>query len=267
MNTLVHRRLEPNSLNQVATDATETSAQLTDDHRRALAARFRAVPTLEHRQLDAWLVERAGQPSGAFTWSPLTARRTIANAALRRVRTSEVNVLDAVREEVDELIVSAAAGYARAWSLARWLCELDEAGRAVVLSESISWAGHVLEATESLAFPWSVAVSDAFYDVATARTSLRGRRDLEITTPQGRLVARCRAGVPGRSAGAGLRSDLLIDALSSPTGTPAARFVGLWPDAGVILYVEGTMENLRMGARDLVRSAVAWRRHRLTTRA
>lgn len=265
MNTLVHRRLEPTSLNALATGLAETSAQLTDDHRRALAARFRAVPTIEHRQLDAWMVERAGQPHGAFAWSPLTARRTIANAALRRVRARGINVLDAVRDEIDELIVSAAAGYAGTRSLARWLAELNESARSIVLSESVSWAGHVLEASESLAYPWSIAVSDAFYDVASARTSLRGRRDVEITTPQGRLVVRYRAGVPGRSAGAGLRSDLIIDALSSPTGSPAARYVGVWPDAGVILFVDGTMENLRMGARDLVRSAVAWRRHRLIT--
>ena len=64
----------------------------------------------------------------------------------------------------------------------------------------------------------------------------------------------------GKSSGPGLRCDLTIDALASPTGTAASRFIGVWPDAGVCLSVDGTMADLRAGARDLVRTAVVQQR-------
>ena len=45
-------------------------------------------------------------------------------------------------------------------------------------------------------------------------------------------------------------------------GFAPARLIGLWPEAGVCLCVDGTMTDLRAGARDLVRTAVAQRRQR-----
>jgi hypothetical protein len=39
--------------------------------------------------------------------------------------------------------------------------------------------------------------------------------------------------------------------------------IGLWPEAGIALAVDGTVENLRAGARDVVRAAVVHRRNRL----
>jgi hypothetical protein len=70
-----------------------------------------------------------------------------------------------------------------------------------------------------------------------------------------------RAGAPGKSAGPGLRADLTIDALADADGVAATRIMGLWPEAGVVLSIDGTMEDLRAGARDLVRTAVAQQRH------
>ena len=70
-----------------------------------------------------------------------------------------------------------------------------------------------------------------------------------------------RSGAPGKSAGPGLRADLTIEALADHDGVAPLRYVGLWPEAGVALSVDGTMEDLRSGARDLVRTAVAQRRH------
>ena len=74
--------------------------------------------------------------------------------------------------------------------------------------------------------------------------------------------SRARAARPGKSAGPGLRTDLVIDALADPDGIAPARYIGLWPDAGLCLGVDGTMEDLRAGARDLVRTAVVQRRAR-----
>jgi hypothetical protein len=70
-------------------------------------------------------------------------------------------------------------------------------------------------------------------------------------------------GAPGKSAGPGLRADLTIDALAEPNGLAAARIIGLWPEAGVVLSVDGTMDDLRAGARDLVRTAVTRQRQHL----
>jgi hypothetical protein len=76
------------------------------------------------------------------------------------------------------------------------------------------------------------------------------------------VVLRVRSGSPGKSAGPGLRSDLTIDTLANPKGIAPRRFIGVWPDAGVALSVDGTMADLRAGARDLVRTAVVQeRRH------
>ncbi len=108
--------------------------------------------------------------------------------------------------------------------------------------------------------PWSVATSDAYYDVASARTTLRARRDLIVRNEGTRTIVRVRSGAPGKSAGPGLRADLTVDALADHDGLAPARLIGLWPEAGVCLCVDGTMADLRAGARDLVRTAVAQRR-------
>jgi hypothetical protein len=84
----------------------------------------------------------------------------------------------------------------------------------------------------------------------------RPRRAREET----RTIVRVRSGSPGKSAGPGLRADLTIEALADHDGVAPVRYIGLWPDAGVCLAVDGTMSDLRSGARDLVRTAVAQRR-------
>jgi len=265
--TLLHRRFSPSALDEIIATAPESSAILSEAHRHSLSARFRAVATTEHRAIDAWMVEHGGKPHDLFAWSPAMTRRTLANAALRRVRAHDVGVLDAVNEEVDELLVRAAAGYTRSGSLASWLAQLSSPERAAVLAEATSWTSQLVEVTAPITHAWSVAVADAHYDVAQARTSLRARRDLVVEGPHGRVVVRVRAGAPGKSAGPGLRADLTVDALRDLEGRPSTRYVGLWPEAGVLLSVDGTMDDLRAGARDLVRTAVAWRRHRVSVAA
>jgi hypothetical protein len=41
----------------------------------------------------------------------------------------------------------------------------------------------------------------------------------------------------------------------------------VWPEAGVVLCVDGSMADLRAGARDLVRTAVVQRRGRMALAA
>jgi hypothetical protein len=266
--TLTHRRHSMNVLDRLIEEAPREPAALTDDHRLSLTSRFRAVAGSGHRRLDAWMVERAGKPSGHFRWSPATARRVLGNAALRRTLSDpSKSAVTAVDDEMGDQLLRAVSGYARAGSLAHYLAQSSPSALALISSEATNWATQLGEAAESLSFPWSVCSSDAYYDVARARTTLRGRRDLVVDRGSSRVLLRVRSGAPGKSAGPGLRADLTIDALADPLGVAATRLVGLWPEAGVVLSVEGTMEDLRAGARDLVRTAVAQQRQLLATAA
>ncbi|MHB1208501.1 MAG: hypothetical protein ACYC1I_02190 [Acidimicrobiales bacterium] len=261
MSTLAHRRNTPAALNALIATAPRTPVQLTDDHRRSLSARFRAVASDTHRRLDAWTVERAGQTSPGFRWSPATARRVLATGALRRsARHPERSLIDAITDEIADQLARTTSGFARRGSLGDWLAGLSATGIALVTAEAVNWAAQGAEIGTWITFPWRVAPSDAYYDVARARTTLRGRRDLEVTLDESRVVLRLRAGSPGKSAGPGLRSDLTIEALTHPDGLAPARIIGVWPEAGVCLSVDGTMDDLRSGARDLVRTAVVQRR-------
>jgi hypothetical protein len=265
---LTHRRHSRNVLNRLVEESPLEPATLTDDHRRSLSARFRAVTSDEHRRLDAWMVERGGKPSGVFRWSPATARRVLGNAALRRsLSDPSMTGFAAVEEEMDDQLLRAVSGYARGGSLAYYLADSSPSVRALICAEAANWANQLGEAAQSLECPWSVSLSDAYYDVARARTTLRGRRDLLVNREASRVLLRVRSGSPGKSAGPGLRADLTIDALADPVGVAATRIIGLWPEAGVVLSVDGTMEDLRAGARDLVRTAVAQQRHRLVKAA
>jgi hypothetical protein len=165
--------------------------------------------------------------------------------------------------ELTDQLLRYSAGYARPGSLAWYLASCPAAELGLVSSEAANWSTQLAEAAECLRDPWQVATSDAYYDVARARTTLRGRRDLIVPRDTHRVLVRVRMGAPGKSAGPGLRADLTIDALAEPSGLAAARVIGLWPEAGVVLSVDGTMDDLRAGARDLVRTAVVRQRHQL----
>lgn len=261
--TLLHRRLDAERLRELIVTAPGAPGVLGDDHRRALGARFRAVAGTAHRRLDAWSVERAGAIDAGFRWSSSTARRVLGNAGLRRAGANpSLTLVDAVRDEVTDHLLRAAAGHARPGSLGHWLAATTAGERGAVVAEAVNWATHVVEATQYLELDWRPAESDAYYDVAGARTTLRGRRDLVIARGDVRVLVRFRTAGPGKSAGPGLRSDLTIDALAHREGRAAARMIGVWPEAGVMLAVDGTMDDLRAGARDLVRTAVVLERRR-----
>ena len=235
--------------------------EITDEQRQNLSHRFRSVPTLERRRLDAWSVEHSGSRDGTFAWGPSTARRVIATAALRYGSNHDIH--RAVQIAIDDQIDRARRGYARPGSLAHWMVNVPEPVIAIVAAEAVTWAVTTLESLDLCGTGYRIAPSDNYYDVAGALTSLRGRRDAIIDQPDGRVVLRCRAGLPSRTAIAGLRSDLVVDALAHPQGQAAQRFIGIWPEAGIVLAVDGDATSLRLGARDLVRAAIVQRRRRL----
>jgi hypothetical protein len=267
VSNLIHCRLSNRTLARLVADAPPERVSLDDTHRETLSSRFRAVGGVEHRQLDAWMVERSGTPADSFRWSPAVARRVIGNASLRRRGESGISFADAVALEIDDRLLRATARYVRRGSLVSYLASCRPAELALVRAEATNWATQLSEATSGLPQPSAVATSDTYYDVERARTTLRGRRDVVIANGLTRVVIRARAGAPGKTAGAGLRADLVVDTLADPLGLAPARIIGLWPEAGVALSVDGSMENLRRGARDLVRTAVAWRRQQLKSAA
>ena len=258
--TLLHRRFAKAELNDLVATAPTESVELTDEHRASLSSRFRAVSVPGHRRLDAWGVERAGRSGSTFRWSPSTARRALGNASLRRMATQPVSVRDAVRDELGDQMLRATSGYSRSGSLSHWLASAPHPVIGLVTAEAVNWATQLQEISQWLEAPWEVPASDAYYDVAAARTTLRARRDLVIRSDETRTIVRVRSGSPGKSAGPGLRADLTIEALADHEGVAPVRYIGLWPEAGVCLSVDGTMTDLRSGARDLVRTAVAQRR-------
>ena len=267
MSSLVQRRLTSRDITELVDDAPHDVAQMSEEHRASLASRFRAVPSTEHRRLDAWMVEQAGRPHTAFAWSPATARRILGTNALRRVLATSDTILNAVRDEVADQLVRTVKGYARPGSLGHWLAGVSHPVLGLITSEAVNWATQALDLVEGLPAPWRVATSDVYYDVAGARTTLRGRRDVQLDTSDGAIILRLRSGQPGKSAGPGLRSDLVVATLAHPEGLAPRRYLGLWPDAGLVLAVDGTMDNVRAGARDFIRSAVAQRRHALVRAA
>ncbi|MDE2281198.1 MAG: hypothetical protein KGJ92_00325 [Actinomycetales bacterium] len=248
--------LSPSALARVIDGAPTEGFVVSGANRRALAARLGAVPTDRHRRIDAWLVERGGEPATPFEWTPAAARRILGNGALRRATSDRpVALRDAVRDEIDDLLCRVAAGRSRAGSLGAWLANRHPAELALVQACAVDWATGLAEVAVATAADWSVATADAYYDVERARTTLRARRDLVVG--DGAVVVRLRAGLPRRSAGSGLRADLAAATFADLDGRAPRRYVGVWPDAGVILAVDGTDTSVRAGARVLVRAAIA----------
>jgi hypothetical protein len=239
---------------ELLADVPEVAPSLDDEQRRAFAERFRSLAGAEHRRLDAWSVERREAPRD-FRWSAANARRSLGNAALRRVASQHApSVFEAVTDVVTDRLLAAAAGFARPGSLGHWLTRLDDAARAIVVAEAANWATTLVELTHDLDVAWRPAASDAYYALAGARVTLRAQREFLIDGPT-RVVVRVRGGSPGRSAGAGLRAELATETLAHPHGDAPGRYVGVWPDAGIALAVEGTLEDVRAGARHLLRAA------------
>jgi len=262
MNGVTQRNLTNASLEELRNIEGVAQLILTSEQRDNLAARFRSIPTDHHRRLDAWMVEKAGIQSSDFAWSPITARRVLGNAALRYVeRTPQLSHSEAVYEALADQLDRAARGHARTGSLGQWIANLDNPIVGIVVAEATTWATQMHQIMSRLGPDIAMASVDAYYDVAGARTTLRGRRDALIEAEEDRIVVRFRSGLPGRTAGAGLRADLAVDALSDPQGRVAQRIIGIWPEAGVALALDGTTETLRAGARDLVRSAIVEHRH------
>ena len=233
-----------------------TVATLEQSQVAGFASRLQAITTPTQRRIDAWAVEQGGVASTAFSWRAATARRLLGTAAAHRA-VRGASILQSVHDEVGDNLIRATRGEARFGSLGQWLSSLTQAELGMVIAEAVNWASTLLDTADLLGPDAELARADYYFNVAGAQTTLRGPRDVIV----GEIVVRVRSGAPGKSAGAGLRADLFIATVAAPTRQAPRHFIGLWPDAGVALAVEGTMENLRAGARDIVRVATHMRRY------
>lgn len=233
---------------------------LDNDQVTGFAAQLKAIATTSTRRIDAWSVERGGLPSQPFAWSASTARRLLGTAAAQAAL-SGTSVLSAVQDQIADHLIRATRGETRFGSLGHWLGLLSHAELGMVSAEAVNWATQLLDVADLLGSSATLCRTDAYFNVSGAQTTLRGRRDFRVGGDDARVVVRVRSGAPTNVAGAGLRTDLFIETLNHPARQAPQRFIGLWPDAGITLSVEGTVENLRKGARDVVRVAGAQRLH------
>lgn len=256
MSSVLHRRLGTGDLRLLVGGAPATGADLTGEHRRMLSERLRELNTGHRQRIDAWSVEQGGRPPTGFSWSARTARRQLARLAIGETLRARSPLRPSLNVVVDSLIATVQRGEATPWSLARWLEMLPGGARALVIDEALSWATEVVDVAQQLGAPWRPATSDSFFDVAQSSITLCGRRDLVVHHATGPVVIRLRGGSPSKSAAHGLRTDLLIATLAHCDDRPPRRLIGVWPEAGLILAVDSTMDELRSGARDVVRCAV-----------
>jgi len=138
-------------------------------------------------------------------------------------------------------------------SLSHWLASAPHPVIGLVTAEAVNWATQLQEIAEWLDATWEVPTSDAYYDVASARTTLRAVETSSCEPvnlgPSFAFVVDHRARVPDRGCAP-------ISRLRP--GRPRRRSSGAlhrpMAEAGVCLSVDGTMSDLRSGARDLVRT-------------
>lgn len=244
--------LSPGSLADLVAGAPAEAPRVGSAVRDGLRAALVATGVGPHRRLGAVDVERGGSEPRPFAWDARLARRSLASAAVSRLVTgSSATLREAVNDAAAALVARAQSGRAGAGSLGAWLEGAEGPARALARAGALTWASTQLEVAGQLPGEAHHYPADAYYDVATARVTLRARRDLRA----GGSVVRLRAGSPSRTAGAGLRADLAALALADPAGVAPARLVGVWPEAGVVIGLDADDDALLAGARSFARCA------------
>jgi hypothetical protein len=253
MTTITLAELTPGLVQELVDTITPSTCVVGDAQRDELATRLRRLPVTKSR-VDAWTVERGGALDSDFAWSPQTAKRTLGRMGLAHFAEGSFRTMvDSVRHEVERLMHYAASSTYPS-SLALWLANAEPATRALAVTHAVSWATEswmLMEGVDDM----RVVTADTYHQVAGTGITLRGCRDAVIGLGSERIVVRLRNGAPSTTAGSGLRADFAVDALAHPLGQPAARFVSLWPDAGLALHLDGTTDALQRGVHMLERCA------------
>ena len=227
--------------------------ELGSDRRRAFLERLADLPVPERTLLDSFRVERGPRDVGPFSWSAEKAARRLSTDVLRREM--RVRHLDAAFDEVVNNLTSLAGDPRTSRDLGSWLASLTPGALAMVRSRALHRAHLTLDVVARFSHPVTMTPADSYLSVARSRWLLRGQRDAVIGDTDHRILLRVRPGAPSRSAVRGLRVDALIDTLANPCGQAPACMVGVWPESGLVIGVEMTLDDLRGAARDLLRTA------------
>jgi hypothetical protein len=262
-----HHALSPMTIAATLARPADDDRALDPSLRATLVARLHSLsppPRGSRMRLDAYVVEHGDAlRSAPFTWSTRAARRSLGTRAARLVASGdELDVLTAVRHEIDRQCDRSLRGLARPGALGAWLAGGSDPRRAECAIEAASWATGLLVLVAPERTGIRVGIADAWFDVPGARTTLHGRRDATSPRLEGRRcgILRCSDGVPGPRAVDGLIVDGIVAGLSAADGVAPARVLGAWPDAGVFLNAELDHEAIRLGAR-LLEGAARVRRN------
>ncbi len=212
------------------------------------------LPVTKRTQLDSYRVEGRRVSTSDFSWSAENAARRLSSEILRRE--SRPRFFGATLDEViDELRRHAESGSASPRDLGVWLTEVGVGGRAMVAARALERAHSTHDVFERVDAPIVRAPADTYLSIPRSRWLLRGYRDGWSGTDAPRVVLRVRPGSPSRSAARGLRVDALIATLAHPGVVAPARVVSAWPDAGLVLTLDPSLDDLTRGAKDLLRVA------------
>jgi hypothetical protein len=220
--------------------------------RRAGATRFR-VTDHEVRTALRSDTDNPGHDD-PFTWTALTARRSIGVAAVRLLAAGTArSPLEAVRSRLAESSRWVRDGSSSASQLDRWVDSLSPAGRAVVGAEAVTWATRLWCALDWTVFPAPPVVGrDHWWDSPhSALLALRGRADVRTADVHLVVLSGPRRG----SVRAELSLVTLVESLRLRDQDRPGRVVGWWPDSGHLVRVEPEPAALTLGA-DAVELAI-----------
>ena len=264
---LLHRRLTEEYVNELI-DRERRASRVSSPMTTAVPRRPRVSRRGGSRPSTTRRVVRSSRPaSGADRFVGRRQPRGASSATPHcdEWRTQPLSTITgAVRDELADQMLRAASGYARDGSLSHWLASAPHPVIGLVTAEAVNWATQLQEITDGLhsnrgrshqATPTTTSPPLARRCALVATSSLIATRRADH---RARALAVRRARAPDRVCGPISRST------RSPTTTawrPRATS-GSGPRRASVSRVDGTMADLRAGARDLVRTAVAQRRQR-----
>ncbi|NNN02540.1 MAG: hypothetical protein HKL87_00840 [Acidimicrobiaceae bacterium] len=252
MNPVTVSRLLDNTLASLA--VAEEALSLEPSQRSALLTRLAGIPSARRTVLDSFRVESGAKELEPFQWCAENVARSLSHDLL--VRESRPRFLGSALDSlISDLVSSAESGLVHSRSAATWLAQLGPGGRAMVHARILTRARHTLEVFDRFGVAVTPSASDTYLSVARSRWVLRGRRDGVLGEPHRRILVQVRTGSPSRSAARGLRVDALAATLAHPRGQAPARIVGVWPESGLVIAVDSSLDDLRGGARDVLRAA------------
>ncbi len=209
-------------------------------------------------RLDAYALSHARHDDRPFSWSPLTARRTLGLPAVRScVWGLASNPSDGVALEVERLEQRLADGRERNGSLAHWLSTAPLGASAQAMSQATAYATELWVAVRwsELGTHPTVGAPDDVVAHPDGGFVLRGRAEVRLATKRaaahpsgGEVRLLILPGGPTEASAITLGAAALAATLASRDRVPPARMVGLFGAQGQAVVLEVTPSALRRSA-------------------